>query len=66
MIDHKTSVVQGRIEVDLNVLLKERNLEILNEDYSLSGASGGLATLRVNLTLRVGCQCNLMIQVFFI
>ncbi|KAK3874660.1 hypothetical protein Pcinc_020410 [Petrolisthes cinctipes] len=53
VIDHKTSVVQGRIEVDLNVLLKERNLEVLNEDYSLSGASGGLATLKVNLNLRI-------------
>ncbi|KAK4310040.1 hypothetical protein Pmani_018372 [Petrolisthes manimaculis] len=53
VIDHKTSVVQGRIEVDLNVLLKERNLEVLNENYPLSGASGGLATLKVNLNLRI-------------
>lgn len=53
VIDHKTNQLQGKIELDLNVLLKERNLEMLNEDHSLSGASGGLASLKLSLTLRV-------------
>ncbi|XP_071513242.1 extended synaptotagmin-2-B isoform X6 [Panulirus ornatus] len=53
VLDHKTNQLQGKIEVDLNVLLKERNLEILNEEHTLSGASGGLAALKLNLTLRI-------------
>ncbi|XP_069186648.1 extended synaptotagmin-2-B isoform X2 [Procambarus clarkii] len=53
VIDHKTSQIQGKIELDLNVLLKERNLEVKNEEYTLSGASGGLASLKLTLTLRI-------------
>ncbi|XP_042220254.1 extended synaptotagmin-1-like isoform X7 [Homarus americanus] len=53
VIDHKTSQVQGKIELDLNVLLKERNLDVKNEEYPLSGASGGLAALKLNITLRI-------------
>ncbi|XP_063847082.1 extended synaptotagmin-2-B-like isoform X7 [Scylla paramamosain] len=53
VVDNKTATVQGKIELDLKVLLKERNLEIMNEEYSLSGASGGLASLKMNLSLRV-------------
>ncbi|XP_053633572.1 extended synaptotagmin-2-B isoform X4 [Cherax quadricarinatus] len=53
VIDHKTSLVQGKIELDLNVFLKERNMEVKNEEYSLSGASGGLASLKLTLTLRI-------------
>lgn len=54
MVDKKTDTVQGRIELDLKVLLKERNLEVLNEEYALSGASGGLSVLKLNLSLKVG------------
>lgn len=53
VLDNKTSTVQGKIELDLKILLKERNLEIMNEEYSLSGASGGLASLKMNLSLRI-------------
>lgn len=53
VVDKKTDTVQGKVELDLKVLLKERNLEILNEEYSLSGASGGLAVLKLNLSLKV-------------
>ncbi|XP_068219497.1 extended synaptotagmin-2-B [Palaemon carinicauda] len=53
VIDQKTSAVQGKLELDLNLLLKEKNLEIIGEDYSLSGASGGLAAIKLSLTLRI-------------
>lgn len=53
VVDKKTDVVQGKIELDLKVLLKERNLERMNEEYSLSGASGGLAVLRLNISLKI-------------
>lgn len=53
VVDKKTDVVQGKIELDLKVLLKERNLERMNEEYSLSGASGGLAVLKLNISLKI-------------
>lgn len=53
VIDQKTSTVQGKLELDLNLLLKERKLEVVGEEYSLSGASGGLAGLKLSLTLRI-------------
>ncbi|XP_042884995.1 extended synaptotagmin-2-A-like isoform X9 [Penaeus japonicus] len=53
VIDQKTNQIQGKVELDLNVFLKERKLEVIGEDYSLSGASGGLSTLKLNITLRI-------------
>ncbi|XP_066980770.1 extended synaptotagmin-2-B isoform X4 [Macrobrachium rosenbergii] len=53
VVDQKTNTVQGKLELDLNMLLKEKNLEIVSEDYSLSGASGGLAAIKLSLTLRI-------------
>lgn len=53
MIDQKTNQRQGKLEMDLNTLLKEKNLEKIGEEYSLTGASGGLATIKLNMTLRV-------------
>lgn len=53
VIDQKTNQIQGKVELDLNVFLKERKMEVVGEDYSLSGASGGLSTLKLNITLRV-------------
>ncbi|XP_063611607.1 extended synaptotagmin-2-B-like isoform X3 [Penaeus indicus] len=53
VIDQKTNQIQGKVELDLNVFLKERKMEVIGEDYSLSGASGGLSTLKLNITLRI-------------
>ncbi|XP_037798979.1 extended synaptotagmin-2-like [Penaeus monodon] len=53
VIDQKTNQIQGKVELDLNVFLKERKMEVVGEDYSLSGASGGLSTLKLNITLRI-------------
>ncbi|XP_047484093.1 LOW QUALITY PROTEIN: extended synaptotagmin-1-like [Penaeus chinensis] len=53
VIDQKTTQIQGKVELDLNVFLKERKMEVIGEDYSLSGASGGLSTLKLNITLRI-------------
>ncbi|XP_076060219.1 extended synaptotagmin-like protein 2 isoform X3 [Oratosquilla oratoria] len=53
VIDQKTGQVQGKAEIDLNTLLREKSLEIVGEEYILSGASGGLASVKLTLTLRV-------------
>lgn len=61
VIDQKTNQIQGKVELDLNVFLKERKLEVIGEDYSLSGASGGLSTLKLNITLRVSIYMKLFL-----
>lgn len=53
VVDQKTGTTQGKLELDLNFLLKERKLEVIGEEFSLSGASGGLAALKLSLTLRI-------------
>lgn len=51
--DKKTETIQGKLELDLNILLKNEKMEVMGEEYSLSGSTGGMATVKLNLSLRI-------------
>lgn len=53
VVDHRNGGLQGRVEVDLNTLLQKKALEELATTYSLSGAQGGMAEIKLTITLRV-------------
>ena len=53
VLDQKTGGLQGKLEYDLNLLLQQKGLEVTGEMFSLSGAQGGMAEVKLTLTLRV-------------
>ncbi|KAB7501178.1 Extended synaptotagmin-2 [Armadillidium nasatum] len=53
VMDQKTNQRQGKLQIDLNSLLKQKTMETIGEEFSLSGAAGGRATIKLNLTLRI-------------
>ncbi|RXG73103.1 Extended synaptotagmin-2 [Armadillidium vulgare] len=53
VMDQKTNQRQGKLQIDLNSLLKQKAMETIGEEFSLSGAAGGRATIKLNLTLRI-------------
>ena len=39
--------------MDLNVLFAKRELEALGEEFPLMGSAGGLASIKLTITMRV-------------